>query len=63
MDLQVESSINLSVWVEGMVLEENDWEHVVTETRAGTSSLNDGKPPSAADAFEVDGTKVSFEIQ
>jgi len=63
MDLQVESSINLSVWVEGMVLDENDWEHVVTETRAGTSSLNDGKPPSAADAFEVDGTKVSFEIQ
>jgi len=63
MDLQVESSINLSVWVEGMVLEENDWEHVVTETRAGTSSLNDGKPPSAADSFEVDGTKVSFEIQ
>ena len=63
MDLQVESSINLSVWVEGMVLEENDWEHVVTETRAGTSSLNDGKPPSSADTFEVDGTKVSFEIQ
>ena len=46
-----------------MVLEENDWEHVVTETRAGTSSLNDGKTPSSADAFEIDGTKVSFEIQ
>ena len=46
-----------------MVLEENDWEHVVTETRAGKNSLNDGKPSSAADAFEVDGTKVTFEIQ
>jgi isoleucyl-tRNA synthetase len=63
MDLQVESSINLSVWVEGMVLQENDWEHVVTETRAGENSLNDGKPSSSADVFEVDGTKVSFEIQ
>ena len=63
MDLQVESSINLSVWVEGMVLEDSDWEHVVTETRAGENSLNDGKPSSAADVFEVDGTKVSFEIQ
>ena len=63
MDLQVESSINLSVWVEGMVLEDSDWEHVVTETRAGENSLNDGKPSSSADVFEVDGTKVSFEIQ
>tara|TARA_B100000965_G_scaffold366869_1_gene352377 strand:+ start:8361 stop:11543 length:3183 start_codon:yes stop_codon:yes gene_type:complete len=63
MDLQVESSINLSVWVEGMVLQDNDWEHVVTETRAGENSLNDGKPSSSADVFEVDGTKVSFEIQ
>ena len=63
MDLQVESSINLSVWVEGMALEDSDWEHVVTETRAGENSLNDGKPSSAADVFEVDGTKVSFEIQ
>ena len=63
MDLQVESSINLSVWVEGMVLQDNDWEHVVTETRAGANSLNDGKPSSSADVFEVDGTKVSFEIQ
>ncbi len=35
MDLQVESSINLSVWVEGMVLEDSYWEHVVTETRSG----------------------------
>jgi hypothetical protein len=63
MDLKVESSINLSVWVEGMVLGDNDWKHVVTETRAGENSLNDGNPSSNADVFEVDGTKVSFEIQ
>ena len=63
MDLQVEFSINLSVWVEGMDLEEGDWEHVVTETRAGEKSLNEGEPSSDADFFEIDGTIVYFEIQ
>ena len=63
MDLQEESSINLSVWVEGMNLEEGDWEHVVTETRAGEKSLNEGEPSSEADVFEIDGTTVYFEIQ
>ena len=63
MDLQVESSIVLSVWIEGMTLGNSDWEHVITETRAGEHSLNEGKPPADADAFEVDGTTVSFLIQ
>jgi len=63
MDLQVESSIRLSVWVEGMTLENSDWEHVITETRAGEHSLNRGKKPSDADTFEVDRTTVSFQIQ
>ena len=63
MDLRVESSIRLSVWVEGLTLENSDWEHVITETRAGEHSLNQGKKPSDADTFEVDGTTVSFQIQ
>ena len=63
MDLRVESSIRLSVWVEGLTLENSDWEHVTTETRAGEHSLNQGKKPSDADTFEVDGTTVSFQIQ
>ena len=63
MDLRVESSISLSVWVEGLTLENSDWEHVITETRAGEHSLNQGKKPSDADTFEVDGTTVSFQIQ
>jgi isoleucyl-tRNA synthetase len=63
MDLRVESSISLSVWVEGLTLENSDWEHVTTETRAGEHSLNQGKKPSDADTFEVDGTTVSFQIQ
>jgi isoleucyl-tRNA synthetase len=63
MNLQVESSISLSVWVKGLALENSDWEHVIIETRAGEHSLNEGKPPSNADIFEVDGTTVSFQIQ
>jgi isoleucyl-tRNA synthetase len=63
MNLKVESSIILSVWVEGLELKSSDWEHVVTETRAGEHSLNEEKPPSDADTFEVDGTTISFQIQ
>ena len=63
MDLQLESSIGLSVWIDGIELENSDWEHVITETRAGGHSLNEGNPSSDADIFEVDGTTVSFEIQ
>jgi isoleucyl-tRNA synthetase len=63
MNLQVESSISLSVWVKGLALENSDWEHVIIETRAGEHSLNEGKPSSNADIFEVDGTTVSFQIQ
>lgn len=63
MDLQVESLISLSVWVEGLTLENSDREYVITETRAGEHSFNEGKTPTDADTFEVDGTTVSFQIQ
>ena len=63
MDLQVESSIKLSVWVEGLTLENSDWEHVVTETRAGQHSLNEGQAADDANVFEVDGATVSFILE
>ena len=63
MDLQVESSIKLSVWVEGLTLENSDWEHVVTETRAGQHSLNEGQAADDANLFEVDGATVSFILE
>ena len=62
LDLQVESSIVLSVWIEGMELEDRDWQHITSETR-GKSSLNEGEPSEESDKFEVDGTIVHFQIR
>ena len=62
LDLQVESSIVLSVWIEGMEIEDRDWQHITSETRAGKSSLNEDKPSEESDKFEVDGTIVHFQI-
>jgi isoleucyl-tRNA synthetase len=63
LDLQVESSIVLSVWIEGMELEDRDWQYITSETRAGESSLNEGGPSEESDKFEVDGTIVHFQIR
>ena len=62
LDLDVESTIQLSVWIDGLELAEADWTHVQRETRTGDASLNSGKPASGAESFEVDGTNVSFLI-
>ena len=63
LDLQVEDTINLSVWVYGVTLNQEDWQHVISETRAGESSLNKGDPKSDFDNFEIDGSKISFQIR
>ena len=62
LDMQVESKIDLSVWVDGIELDASDWEHIITETRAGKNSLNEGEAPDDSDTFEVDGTTVAFLI-
>jgi len=62
LDLDVEEGIDLSVWIDGTELAEDDWVHVQSETRATTASLNDGDTPSEADSFEVDGSKVTFTV-
>ena len=62
LDLDVESTISLSVWVDGIELSDDDWNHVQRETRAGEASLNSGKPDPGTDSFEVDGASVSFLI-
>ena len=63
LDLQVEDTINLSVWVDGVILKQEDWQHVISETRAGKSSLNKGNPKSDFDNFEIDGTNIFFRIR
>jgi len=62
LDLAVEDSISLSVWIKGAGLADEDWAHVQSETRAGSASLNDGSAPSEADSFEVDGIAVAFSV-
>ena len=62
LDLAVEDSISLSVWIKGAGLADEDWAHVQSETRAGSASLNDGLAPSEADSFEVDGIAVAFSV-
>ncbi len=62
LDLEVEATIELSVWVDGMDLADDDWEHVKSETRAGRASLNEGKPPADTETFEVDRTNVMFYL-
>jgi len=62
LDLNLESTIELDIWVDGIELADSDWLHVKNETRAGNASLNDGDPHPESDSFEVDGTSVAFHI-
>ncbi|MEC8873804.1 MAG: DUF5915 domain-containing protein, partial [Candidatus Thermoplasmatota archaeon] len=61
LDLDVEASITLSVWIEGLELSDEDWTHVQSEVRAGSSSLNQGS--ANGDSFEVDGVSVKFSVE
>ena len=62
MNLEVESSIKLEVWVEGQDLFVEDWNHIQTETRAGDATLNNEKIPKDLNSFDVDGTNVKFIV-
>ena len=60
MNLDVEAMIELDVWIQGLELNAEDWTHILTETRAGTSSLNKGEIPIDSDKFSVDGVNIFF---
>ena len=62
LDLAVEDSISLSVWIEGAEMADEDWAHVQSETRAGNATLNEGSAPNKADSFEVDGITIVFRV-
>ena len=62
LDLQVESSIEISLWVLGIDLEDTDRDYIKSETRTGKLYLNEGDPIESADKFEVDETEVFFRI-
>jgi len=62
LDLAVEDTIALSLWIDGGELADEDWSHVQSETRAGSAVLNEGVAPPNADSFEVDGIGVTFTV-
>ncbi len=63
MDLEIDATINLSVWVEDGKLSDRDWERVVSETRSEKAYLNEGVANDNSIEFEVDGVKISVQIE
>ena len=64
MDLDMEASIKLEVWLseECPELVEYDWARLRNETRASHANLHIGEGPDDAVFFEVDGANISFKI-
>ena len=62
LDLAIEDSISLSVWIEGAEMADEDWAHVQSETRSGSATLNEGSAPNEADSFGVDGITIVFRV-
>jgi isoleucyl-tRNA synthetase len=65
LDLDVEASISLSVWLDegNPLLMGGDWDHVVTEVRARDAVLDQGgQAPEGSDTFDVDGASVSYLV-
>ena len=64
LNLDVEASIELSVWIESREqLLDNDWSHIQIETRAGNAHINSGDMPDGTEYFEVDGIGINFSIK
>jgi len=64
LDLDVDASIELTVWLgEGNPeLFDADWAHVQSETRANAGNLELGSGPDDVDSFTIDDATISFQI-
>ena len=65
LDLDVDATINLSVWLDegNPELLGNDWDHIVSEVRAKDAVLDQGgQAPDGADSFDVDGSGIHFSV-
>ena len=65
LDLDIEATIDLEIWVEQapeMMVSDQEW--VATETRAAACAFHPSasSPPTDAERFEVDGTTVHFTV-
>lgn len=63
LDLDIEATISLSVWLDGASISDSDWSRVITETRAESAALNEGAANIDAITFEVDGVDVAVHIE
>ncbi len=63
LDLEIEATINLSVWIEDGKLSDRDWERVVSETRSEKAYLNEGVADDNSMEFAVDGVKISVRVE
>ena len=64
MDLEIEQTIQLRLWIaqEGPELFDEDWRHVCTETRTSSGEFSRTSPPEESTSFEVDGSRISFNV-
>ena len=65
LDLDVEASISLTVWLDegNPLLMGGDWDHVVSEVRAKDAVLDQGgEAPEGSDTFDVDGAGIHFSV-
>ena len=65
LDLDLEVSIDLTVWLEesSPKLNPEDWEYVKSETRANPAVLSYSKPSKNSDEFEIDGETICFSLK
>jgi isoleucyl-tRNA synthetase len=65
LDLDVDASIELTVWLgEGNPeLADDDWAHVQSETRTSAATLTNDDGPEDSDSFIIDGSLITFAVK
>jgi len=65
LDLDLEDTITLNVWLteKNPKLNSADWDYVKFETRASSAELSYTKPSKNSDSFEVDESKIYFNLK
>jgi len=65
LDLDLEDTITLNVWLteKSPKLNSADWDYVKSETRASSAELLYVSPSKDSESFEVDGSKIYFNLE
>ena len=64
LDLDLEASISLKVWLEqdSPKLNKEDWEYIISETRSKPAELIIGDCDEGMDNFQVEDNKIYFKV-